>query len=408
MLLRLPEPDESRVISIFQELDSLVGLKNVKSHFHGLPDIARRRRIELRERGRLPEATMHMVFKGSAGTGKTSVARIVARLFHALGILPTDTVIEILPTELVSKHANETTKLMQNSLMKGRGGVIFIDEAHQLMGNLHSEESIKALVTFAENHRNDTVIILAGYTELIDALMRVDEGLKRRFPTNLVFHDYNLEELYQVVNDMARADGFTISADTRAPLIRLLEDRRLDPGFGNAGGARNIWQQIRSIHDSKSNTHSNIIGITDIPATITVDNTRVAQAEKDLAGYIGLKNLHTFLKIQRALLARCRKYNHPRPWVDGLCFVGPPGTGKTSIAEKVVAHYLYGIGLLDRPTTKLVTVDDLQTSHGSHASKKVKGLFHSARGGVLVIEKADNLSADNIYGADAKIGRAHV
>ena len=401
MLLRLPEPDESRVISIFQELDSLVGLKNVKSHFHGLPDIARRRRIELRERGRLPEATMHMVFKGSAGTGKTSVARIVARLFHALGILPTDTVIEILPTELVSKHANETTKLMQNSLMKGRGGVIFIDEAHQLMGNLHSEESIKALVTFAENHRNDTVIILAGYTELIDALMRVDEGLKRRFPTNLVFHDYNLEELYQVVNDMARADGFTISADTRAPLIRLLEDRRLDPGFGNAGGARNIWQQIRSIHDSKSNTHSNIIGITDIPATITVDNTRVAQAEKDLAGYIGLKNLHTFLKIQRALLARCRKYNHPRPWVDGLCFVGPPGTGKTSIAEKVVAPYLYGIGLLDRPTTKLVTVDDLQTSHGSHASKKVKGLFHSARGGVLVIEKADNISADNIYGADA-------
>ena len=84
-----------------------------------------------------------------------------------------------------------------------------------------------------------------------------------------------------------------------------------------------------------------------------------------------------------------------------LCFVGPPGTGKTSIAEKVVAPYLYGIGLLDRPTTKLVTVDDLQTSHGSHASKKVKGLFHSARGGVLVIEKADNLSADNIYGADA-------
>ena len=75
-LLRLPEPDESRVASIFQELDSLVGLENVKSYFHGLPDIARRRRIELRERGKLPETTMHMVFKGSAGTGKTSVAEV--------------------------------------------------------------------------------------------------------------------------------------------------------------------------------------------------------------------------------------------------------------------------------------------------------------------------------------------
>ena len=110
-LLHLPEPDESRVASIFQELDSLVGLENVKSHFHSLPDIARRRRIELRERGKLPETTMHMVFKGSAGTGKTSVARIVAQLFHALGILPKDEIVEILPTVLISKHANEAATM---------------------------------------------------------------------------------------------------------------------------------------------------------------------------------------------------------------------------------------------------------------------------------------------------------
>lgn len=144
-LLHLPEPDEVRVTSIFQELDSLVGLEDVKDHFHKLPDIARQRRTELRERGKLPETTMHMVFKGSAGTGKTSVARIVAQLFHALRILPTDAVTEILPIELVSKHANETAERMQNSLMKGCGGVILIDEAHQLMGNPQSEESIKEI-----------------------------------------------------------------------------------------------------------------------------------------------------------------------------------------------------------------------------------------------------------------------
>ena len=400
-LLHLPDPDEVRITSIFQELDSLVGLKDIKSYFHGLPNIARRRRIELRKHGRLPENTMHMVFKGSAGTGKTSVARIVARLFHALGILPTGAVTEILPTELASKHANEATERMQNSLMKGRGGVIFIDEAHQLMGNPHSEESIKALVTFAENHRNDTVIILAGYTELIDALMRVDEGLKCRFPTSLIFHDYNSEELCQVVHDMARADGFTMSKDTRAPLMRLLEDRSLDAGFGNAGGARNIWQQIRSTHDSRhSTTALNVIEIADIPATITIDDARIAQAEKALAGYIGSNDLHEFMEAQRILLARYRHSNQPRPWVDGMYFVGPPGTGKTSIARDVIAPYLYGIGLLDRPTAKLVTVDDLQTDYDSRAAERVKELFHAARGGVLVIEKVGGLPADNIYGTE--------
>ena len=400
-LLHLPEPDEVRVTSIFQELDSLVGLKNVKEHFHGLPNIARRRRTELRKHGKLPETTMHMVFKGSAGTGKTSVARIVARLFHALGILPTDAVTEILPIELVSKHANEATERMQNSLMKGRGGVIFIDEAHQLMGNPHSEESIKALVTFAENHRNDTIIILAGYTELIDALMRVDEGLKRRFPTSLIFHDYNSEELCQVVHDMARADGFAMSKDTRAPLMRLLEDRSLDAGFGNAGGARNIWQQIRSTHDSRYSTVPNVIEIADIPATITIDDAQIAQAKKALAGYIGSDDLHEFMETQRILLARYRNSNQPRPWVDGMYFVGPPGTGKTSIARDVIAPYLYGIGLLDRPTAKLVTVDDLQTDYDSRAAERVKELFHAARGGVLVIEKVGSLPADNIYGTEA-------
>lgn len=400
-LLHLPEPDEVSVTSIFQELDSLVGLKDVKDHFHKLPDIARQRRTELRKRGKLPETTMHMVFKGSAGTGKTSVARIVARLFHALRILPTDAVTEILPIELVSKHANETAERMQNSLMKGRGGVILIDEAHQLMGNPQSEESIKALVTFAENHRNDTVIILAGYTELIDELMQVDEGLTRRFPTSLIFHDYNSEELCQVVYDMARAGGFTMSEDARAPLMRLLEDRSLDAGFGNAGGARNIWQQIRSAHASRHSTAPNVIEIADIPASITIDDTRVAQAEKALARYIGSNGLHEFLETQRILLANYRNSNQPRPWVDGMCFVGPPGTGKTSIARDVIAPYLYGIGLLDRPAAKLVTVDDLQTDYDSRAAERVRELFHAARGGVLVIEKVGSLPADNIYNAEA-------
>ena len=397
-LLGLPEPDADRVDAVFRDLDSLIGLEAVKAHMHGLPALARRRRADLRERGTIPQATMHMVFKGPAGTGKTSVARIAARLFHALGLLPTDKVVEIPLGEVM--HAGETGARMQARLGEGVGGVVLIDEAHHLMRDRHSREAIDPLLVFAEDHRSNTVIILAGYSDQIDRLMRADPGLPRRFPTVLTFPDYTAEELGRVVRKMARDDGFTFDRDAEAPLARLLADRCLDAAFGNAGGARNTWQEIRRAHDSGPRAAPGVIRAEDVPAVISTDDAMAAAALEALGRYTGLDALRRYLETQRDYLAHCLRTNRPRPAADGLRFVGPPGTGKTSIATTVIAPYLYGVGLLDRPTVTAATGANLQAGHSGQTPEKIRALFRTARGGVLLIDEAYSVPVEHGYGAE--------
>ena len=397
-LLGLPEPDEDRVDAVFRDLDSLIGLEAVKAHMHGLPALARRRRADLRERGTIPQATMHMVFKGPAGTGKTSVARIAARLFHALGLLPTDKVVEIPLGEVM--HAGETGARMQARLGEGVGGVVLIDEAHHLMRDRHSREAIDPLLVFAEDHRSNTVIILAGYSDQIDRLMRADPGLPRRFPTVLTFPDYTAEELGRVVRKMARDDGFTFDRDAEAPLARLLADRCLDAAFGNAGGARNTWQEIRRAHDSGPRAAPGVIRAEDVPAVISTDDAMAAAALEALGRYTGLDALRRYLETQRDYLAHCLRTNRPRPAADGLRFVGPPGTGKTSIATTVIAPYLCGVGLLDRPTVTAATGANLQAGHSGQTPEKIRALFRTARGGVLLIDEAYSVPVEHGYGAE--------
>ena len=399
-LLGLPEPDEDRVDAVFRDLDSLIGLEAVKAHMHGLPALARRRRADLRERGTIPQATMHMVFKGAAGTGKTSVARIVARLFHALGLLPTDKVVEIPLGEVIAEHVGGTGARMLARLGEGAGGVVLVDEAHHLTRNQRSREAIDPLLVFAEDHRSNTVIILAGYSDQIDRLMRADPGLPRRFPTVLTFPDYTAEELGRVVRKMARDDGFTIDRDAEAPLARLLADRCLDAGFGNAGGARNTWQEIRRAHDSGPRAAPGVIRAEDVPAVISTDDAMAAAALEALGRYTGLDALRRYLETQRDYLAHCLRTNRPRPAADGLRFVGPPGTGKTSIATTVIAPYLCGVGLLDRPTVTAATGANLQAGHSGQTPEKIRALFRTARGGVLLIDEAYSVPVEHGYGAE--------
>ena len=199
---------------------------------------------------------------------------------------------------------------------------------------------------------------------------------------------------------MARDDGFTFDRDAEAPLARLLADRCLDAGFGNAGGARNTWQEIRRAHDSGPRAAPGVIRAEDVPAVISTDDAMAAAALEALGRYTGLDALRRYLETQRDYLAHCLRTNRPRPAADGLRFVGPPGTGKTSIATTVIAPYLCGVGLLDRPTVTAATGANLQAGHSGQTPEKIRALFRTARGGVLLIDEAYSVPVEHGYGAE--------
>ena len=259
-LLDRPPTGEGGVLS---ELDDLVGLRSVKDRVR---TIFNRLSIE-RQRGE-GRAVMpgHMIFAGNPGTGKTTVARVMARQFHALGLLPRPEVHEKTAADLIAGFVGQTTARTREFLDAGIGRLIFIDEAHQLSRDAKTgsnssfgRDVIDVLVPFAENHRHECVIVLAGYTDAMAELIRADDGLASRFTQTLAFEDYSTDDLVRIFDSGVRQAGFAWPADTgRERLathfarLRTAEGRR----FGNARAVRATIDGCRDRHANRLSMHN--------------------------------------------------------------------------------------------------------------------------------------------------------
>lgn len=230
---------------VLEELESLVGLSAVKTRVR---TIFNRLSVE-RQRGSGREVVArHMIFSGNPGTGKTTVARLMARQFNALGLLPRSEVHETTAGNLIAGYVGQTTVRTREFLQAGIGRLIFIDEAHQLArgsGQMNNtsfgRDVIDVLVPFAENHRHECVIVLAGYTDAMEELIRADDGLASRFTQTLTFEDYPPEDLVRIFDALVRQAGFTWPiAAGHDRLVRHFARLRTDFGhrFGNARAVR--------------------------------------------------------------------------------------------------------------------------------------------------------------------------
>lgn len=239
------------------ELNSLTGLASVKELVRRkFNAILVQKKMEERKLGTLGDfGTLHMVFRGNPGTGKTTVARILGGIYNALGLLPSgDIFVECGPSDLIGTHLGETAPKVKKVVDSALGGVLFIDEAYGICEddrNFYGREAIDTLIAEMENHRGELMVIFAGYSEDMDRFLAKNPGMASRIPTTLVFEDYTQEEMYQIFQGMLKDKNFVLQAEAEEPVQRLIAERSQEGGFGNARGVRNIVEKIIERHNDR-------------------------------------------------------------------------------------------------------------------------------------------------------------
>ena len=386
-----------------KELDSIVGIESVKQYVLSLEDNLKIQKIRENSGFKAVDISMHMIFTGNPGTGKTTIARIVAKYLKALGVLSQGQLKEVTRGDLVGQYVGHTAKLTNDVINSALGGVLFIDEAYALCRDKHDTfglEAIDTLVKGIEDNREDLVVILAGYKEEMGEFLKTNSGLKSRFPNIINFEDYTPEEMYKISLITSKSKGYKISEECGEPLTKLFEKKQIK-GKNDSGNGRLVRNIIESaiLNQSKrllldKNTPMDLLNYEDFK----FEETEKFDLEGSLSNIIGLENVKEFVRTQYKLLIAKEKRRKAGINVDtsqalNMIFSGNPGTGKTTIA-RLIADMFKEMGLLK--SGQLIETDSsgLIAEYAGQTSKKTEEVFKSALGGVLFIDEAYALCND--------------
>ena len=249
-----PEEREKTLDELLEELNLLVGLDKVKSRVNDL--IAYQKVQILRKNAGLciPKNTLHLAFTGNPGTGKTTIARIVGRIYKQIGLLSKGHFIEVSRTDLIAGYQGQTALKVKEVINKAKGGVLFIDEAYSITENEHSDsygrECLTELTKALEDYRDDLVVIVAGYTEPMQKFFDSNPGLKSRFNTFITFEDYNAKELMDIICYRCEKDDYVLSTKAQELLFHAFVQTTSSLGkeFANGRFVRNIFEEMTMNH----------------------------------------------------------------------------------------------------------------------------------------------------------------
>ena len=269
----IPEFEKNKSIDeIFKDLNELVGLDNVKTMLNDLVSLMEFRKKTDKEL-KIKDTNLHMVFLGNPGTGKTTVARMVANILYNLNYIDQNKLIEVSAKDLVGQYVGQTAPKTMSVIEKALGGVLFIDEAYSLAtkpgsSTTFNEECVATLIQAMENYRDNLVVIFAGYKKEMDGFLRSNSGIVSRIGYTMDFKDYTTDELIQIFRSMFEKAGFILDESAIEEVREIIEKYRGTEGFGNARFVRNLYEKAVIEHATNTSEETDKV----ILKTITKDD----------------------------------------------------------------------------------------------------------------------------------------
>ena len=430
---RAPAGQEAPAITVEQamaELDQMIGLAPVKDQIRQLTASVEAAHRRLAAGYQTEKPLQHFVFLGPPGTGKTSVARIIAKLYYACGLLDTPTVVEAQRADLVGEYLGATAIKTNDLIDSAVGGVLIIDEAYSLAndGEGHADrfgnEAVQALLKRAEDDRDNLVVILAGYQRQMEDFLASNPGLNSRFPMRVRFGGYTPAELVALAETALAQRGESLDGEAVRGLTRMMEDvgrRRLIDELGNGRFVRNLLEKARQARDVRVMSSGREPVASELMTLRAEDLDRafgeltsrfrgyaetptLENALAELDELVGLepvkRQVHEIVAQLQVARLRDRQGLASQPPARHFVFTGPPGTGKTTVA-RILGRIFAALGLLVRPEVVEAHRVDLVGEHLGSTAIKTGKLVDSALGGVLFIDEAYSLYNEGYSGGDA-------